>query len=54
MPSVLHTLVIAAIFVSYMILMGGLIACACWPVREHRDGLPDTGDEEPELLPAAA
>ncbi len=50
----MHALVVAAIFLTYMTLMGGLIAYACQPAREHRDDPPEPGDGEPELLPVVA
>ena len=54
MPFVLHALVIAAIFVPYMVLMFSLIAYASRTGQHRSDDPPDTGDEEGELMPAAA
>jgi len=39
----MHALVIAALFTSYMGLMAGLIAYACWTGRDPRDDPPIQG-----------
>lgn len=49
LPAVLsrHTLLVAAIFIPYMLLMAGLFAYICWPLVK-RDRERDDQDEARE------
>jgi hypothetical protein len=53
-PFVLHALLIAAIFVPYLVFMIGLGAYIYRTGSPRSDDPPDTSGEEPELVPWAA
>ena len=54
MPFVLHGLLIAAIFVPYLVLMVTLAAYIYRTGHPRSDDPPDTSDEDPELTSVAA
>lgn len=51
-----HNLLVAAIFIPYMIMMGTLFAYICWTGREQSGRDQDDADDEaePRSLPLAA